>query len=585
MGNMKFNYTAYYESDEERIAAIREDILRDYPNLGELATTAAEMETPFGRSHEDYELFSHQENVINRLIDIVIVTEGKPEFHAEYDKACSDLIKYYYSWRAGFTYANPEEQEVHFIMEAFYAHHEDPNVPLITFKEARDIIIQKREEEDRKRQWEIDHTMQFGYTAYYDTEEERIEAIVADMKREYPNLGELAYEAAKMETPFGRVHEDYDQFSHEENVINRLINLVIVTEGKPEYQEEYERACNKLVEYYGYWQRGFTYANPDEQEVYYIMQAFYAHQENPSVQLITFKQAKDIKWQKREEEDRKRQWVIDHTMQFGYTAYYDTEEERIEAIVTDMKREYPNLRELAYEAAKMETPFGRVHEDYDQFSHQENVINRVINIIIVTEGKPEYQEEYERACNTLRDYYYSWTKAFTYANPEEQEVYLVMEAFNQHQVDPSIPLMTYKEAGIVQSQRRKEKEIKYKADIFRNEYPKLGPIADEVIRLEEEGQYWMRFVENDIIRLVLVIKLIEGKKEYEELYSEILTVLKEKYANWIKYETRYYMSSDQQLVAQMMDSLIAHLEDNNVPIVTFGELKKQENQSNTFGSY
>ena len=585
MGNMKFNYTAYYDSDEERIAAIREDILREYPNLGELATTAAEMETPFGRSHEDYKLFSHQENVINRLINIVIVTEGKPEFHAEYDKACSDLIKYYYSWRAGFTYANPEEQEVHFIMKAFYAHQEDPSVPLITFKQANEIIIQKREEENRKRQWEIDHTMQFGYTAYYDSDEERIEAIVADITREYPNLGSLAYDAAKMETPFGRAHEDYDQFSREENVINRLINLVIVTEGKPEYQEEYDRACNKLVEYYGYWQRGFTYANPEEQEVYYIMQAYYAHQEDPSVPLITFKQAKDIRREKIEEEDRKRQWEIDHTMQFGYTAYYDTEEERIEAIVADMMREYPNLGSLAYDAAKMETPFGRVHEDYYQYSHQENVINRIINIIIVTEGKPEYQAEYERACNTLRDYYYSWSKAFSYANPEEQVVYLIMEAFNQHQVDSSVPLLTYKEAEQIQSQRRKEKEIKDKAEIFGNQYPNLGPIAEEVIRLEDEGDYWIRFVENDIIRLVLVIKLIEGKQEYEELYTEILTVLKDKYADWVQYETRGYMTSDQHLVVQMMDSVIAHLEDSNVPIVTFGELKKQEKESNTFGSY
>ena len=585
MGNMKFNYTAYYDSDEERIAAIREDILREYPNLGELATTAAEMETPFGRSHEDYKLFSHQENVINRLINIVIVTEGKPEFHAEYDKACSDLIKYYYSWRDCFTYANPEEQEVHFIMEAFYAHQEDPSVPLITFKQANEIIIQKREEENRKRQWEIDHTMQFGYTAYYDSDEERIEAIVADMMREYPNLGELAYEAAKMETPFGRVHEDYDQFSRQENVINRIINIIIVTEGKPEYQAEYERACNKLVEYYGYWQRGFTYANPEEQEVYYIMQAYYAHQEDPSVPLITFKQARDIRREKIEEEDRKRQWEIDHTMQFGYTAYYDTEEERIEAIVADMMREYPNLGSLAYDAAKMETPFGRVHEDYYQYSHQENVINRIINIIIVTEGKPEYQAEYERACNTLRDYYYSWSKAFSYANPEEQVVYLIMEAFNQHQVDSSVPLLTYKEAEQIQSQRRKEKEIKDKAEIFGNQYPNLGPIAEEVIRLEDEGDYWIRFVENDIIRLVLVIKLIEGKQEYEELYSEILTVLKDKYADWVQYETRGYMTSDQHLVVQMMDSVIAHLEDSNVPIVTFGELKKQEKESNTFGSY
>ena len=67
MGNMIYGYTAYYKTDEERIAAIAEDILRDFPRLGELAREAAAMETPFGMVHEDYSDYSHQENCVNRL--------------------------------------------------------------------------------------------------------------------------------------------------------------------------------------------------------------------------------------------------------------------------------------------------------------------------------------------------------------------------------------------------------------------------------------------------------------------------------------------------------------------------------------
>ena len=263
-------------------------------------------------------------------------------------------------------------------------------------------------------------------------------------------------------------------------------------------------------------------------------------------------------------------------MIYGYTAYYKTDEERIAAIAEDILRDFPRLGELAREAAAMETPFGRVHEDYDQFSDQENHINRLINIVILTEGKPSFQAEYAKAFKDLLNNYRSWTHNFTYANPEEQSVYLLMEMFNKHQDNPSVPLITFRQAGEIQAKRRRERERKHKADILRKQYPDLGPIADEVIRIEDEGGYSIRFVENDIIRLVLIIQLIEGKEEYAELYTNILAELKSKYENWVEYETRYHMSDDQHLVATMMESVIAHLDDSNVPIVTFGELKKEQ---------
>lgn len=261
-------------------------------------------------------------------------------------------------------------------------------------------------------------------------------------------------------------------------------------------------------------------------------------------------------------------------MNYNYTAYYKTEEERISAIAEDILREYPNLGSLAIEAAKLEKPFGRVHEDYDQFSNYENHINRLIDIVIVTEGNPKFKEEYKKACQDLLKSYNSWRKNFTYANPEEQSVYLVMQTFSKHMENDEIPLITVNQASIEQAKKRKEKELKAKADILRSQFPKLGKIADEVIKLEDESNIWIRFQENDIIRLVYAIKLTEGKEEYADVYSDTLKQLTEMYSNWLKHET-YYMSEEKEMVVEMMNRLNAHLEDKNIPISTYAEIKEE----------
>ena len=290
---MEYGYTAYYKTDEDRIKAIVEDILREYPNLGNLATEAAKLEKPFGAVHEDYSLFSYAANCINRLIDIVIVTEGKPEYQDEYEKACKELIESYNSWRRNFTYSNPEEQAEYVVMQRFFEHMKDSNARLITVKEASDIIRAEYEEEKKRIQWQVDHTMKYEYTAYYENEDDRIKAIVEDILREYPNLGNLATEAAKLEKPFGAVHEDYSLFSYDSNCINRLIDIVMVTEGKPEYQEEYEKASEDLMASYNRWRRNFTYSNPEEQPEYLVMQAFFEHIKDNSKPLITIKEASE----------------------------------------------------------------------------------------------------------------------------------------------------------------------------------------------------------------------------------------------------------------------------------------------------
>lgn len=261
-------------------------------------------------------------------------------------------------------------------------------------------------------------------------------------------------------------------------------------------------------------------------------------------------------------------------MNYNYTAYYETDEKRIKAIAEDILKEYPNLGTLAIEAAKLEKPFGRVHEDYWQFSDQENHINRLIDIVIVTEGKQEFQNEYKKACEDLLRNYDSWERNFTYANPDEQSVYMVMQKFYEHMKDKSVPLMTFEEASREQKERYKKRKLKEKADMLRIQFPKLGKVADEVIKLEDESGIWIRFQENDIIRLVSIIKLIENREDYGEVYAEVLKQLREMYSNWQKYET-YYMSEEKQMVVEMMNRLNAHFEDNNIPIATYAEIKKE----------
>lgn len=265
-------------------------------------------------------------------------------------------------------------------------------------------------------------------------------------------------------------------------------------------------------------------------------------------------------------------------MSYNYTAYYKTDEERIKAIAEDILIEYPRLGLLATAAAKMETPFGRVHEDYDQFSDQENCINRLIDIIILTEDKPEYFEEYKKARADLVAYYNSWKRSFTYANPEEQDVYLLMERFYMHEKDKRVPLMTYAQAKKEQQRRGYEKDIQRRTQILLSKYPKLGLLAETVVRYEAESGVWLRFQENDIVRLVNIIKLIEGNPEYNEVYHECLTELNQLYSEWLQYETRY-LSPEKEMVMEMIDRLNKHFENPALPIATYAEIKYEREQA------
>lgn len=159
-----------------------------------------------------------------------------------------------------------------------------------------------------------------------------------------------------------------------------------------------------------------------------------------------------------------------------------------------------------------------------------------------------------------------------------------MQNFYQHTQDKEVPLITVNQASIEQAKKHKEKELKHKADIFRNKFPILGKIADEVIKLEDESGIWIRFQENDIIRLVYAIKLTEDKEEYAEIYSDTLKKLSEMYSNWLKYET-YYMDEEKEMVVEMMNRLSAHLEDKNIPISTYAEIKEEFSETKKLDNY
>ena len=296
--------------------------------------------------------------------------------------------------------------------------------------------------------------MKYEYTAYIKDEEERYNKIAQDILTDYPNLGNFAYEAAKLERPFGRVNEDYWGFADYENRINRLIDIIIVTEGKPQYEEEYNNALEDIRNQFRYWQAGFTYANPEEQVTYMVMQTLEEHLKNKSVKLLTFNDVCNIKIKEREEKAARAKYIRDHTMEYKYTSNIKDAEERAQFVAKDILREYPNLGELAYEAAKLERPFGRVHEDYWDFADYENQINRLVNIVIVTENNDELKAEYERACQQLHNSIEAWNDAFSYANAKDQAAYILAERFYEHMKDNSKELITFNQAHEIANAKR-----------------------------------------------------------------------------------------------------------------------------------
>ena len=266
-------------------------------------------------------------------------------------------------------------------------------------------------------------------------------------------------------------------------------------------------------------------------------------------------------------------------MKYEYTNIYEDEEERLLKIAEDILIEYPRLGVVALKAATMEEPFGAVHEDYSWYSEQENHINRLINIIIVTEGKKSFVDEYNKACEDLIANYAVWKDRFTYANPEDQPPYYIMTSFYAHKKNKDIPLMTYKQAKEEIRRRAEEKDLEALSNRLRYEIPSLGPIADQVAYLETANKTRITFDEVNLNRLVTIIKLTENNPNYQEAFDYALNKLAVDFEEWLNVYSRY--SNNANAITYMIDILRRHFNGEDVDIATLYELL-DENESLEF---
>ena len=110
--------------------------------------------------------------------------------------------------------------------------------------------------------------------------------------------------------------------------------------------------------------------------------------------------------------------------------------------------------------------------------------------------------------------------------------------------------------------------------MLRHQYPKIGDLATEVIRMEEESGIWVKFDEREIIRLVYIIKLAEENEDYEDVYSESIAQVRQLYQNYMQYG-QPYMDEEKEAVIEMMSRLETHLTNGSVPIITFEEARQE----------
>ena len=271
---------------------------------------------------------------------------------------------------------------------------------------------------------------------------------------------------------------------------------------------------------------------------------------------------------------------MENKMKYENTAYYKKDEDRIEAVSEDILIEFPKLGYLSKKAAQMETPFGNPNQDYERISQYENQINRLINIIIITENNQEYLNEYDKAVNDMIEAYQNWKTNYTYANPESTPTYLVFQTFKTHIMNPIIPLLTLDQATSLQKRKKYNENIRRKAELLRKEYPFLGPIAEQEIQYELDSGVWLKYQENDLIQLVNILKLIDKNEEYKDIYIKVLEELTKKYKEWIKNELNKNSSEVNNNIIDMMERIETHLDNEQSPIYTYYDIitEKRKNE-------
>ena len=60
-------------------------------------------------------------------------------------------------------------------------------------------------------------------------------------------------------------------------------------------------------------------------------------------------------------------------------------------------------------------------------------------------------------------------------------------------------------------------------------------------------EYGLRWLENDIIRIVIIIKLNEDRENCDEIYFEAMQRLRDAYSKWTEYEVKFHISEEQQI--------------------------------------
>lgn len=245
--------------------------------------------------------------------------------------------------------------------------------------------------------------------------------------------------------------------------------------------------------------------------------------------------------------------------------------EKIKRIVNEVLNEYLNKENIVTEILDLEKNNEIVIDEFKESSLYENNIYKLINIIILIENKKEYENEYKIIKEDLIENYKNWKENYHFSNKDNHPVSIIMKRFYEHLQDINKPLITQKKANEIIYQEYKEKEIQNKANILKNKYPKLRSIAEEVIRLEYENEIIIN--DNYIIRMISIIKLIEGKEEYLEVYNEILNEINKAYQSLN--ENPNILFSDKKNIDEMINNLTKHINDKNVPLLSYFEIKEK----------
>ena len=264
--------------------------------------------------------------------------------------------------------------------------------------------------------------------------------------------------------------------------------------------------------------------------------------------------------------------TTDQKMKYEYTIFIKDEKERIKTITDDILIEYPRLGVMAEKIAKMERPFGPSYDTFTAFSVQENCINRLIDIIIVTEGKDIFKEEYTKACEDLERNFQSWLHLFSNDIYKKQPVYLVMQSFYAHQSNNNFPIMTFSQAIEEIKRRNEEENITKSANGLRELIPELAEFAEQVAYIESTYDR-LDMSLKDISNLVIAFNLLEEDPKNQQLCQEIVNVLKEKYISWLNtYGNNPNYSNKRRILSVMMERLNRHLKGENIEVLSYYDI-------------